>query len=552
MRVINGLLALFFSLLYIVPSSTHLLWQPDETRYAEISREMLSKGEWIVPSFMGVRYFEKPIAGYWINNIGQWLFGSTNFAVRAGSIFSIALSAALVFWLASQILGNRKSAYLATFIYLSSVLVFTIGGYAVLDPMLALWTTVSMASFYLAVKATNSRERLIAYILLGIACAMGFMTKGFLALAIPVISVLPYMISQKRIKELMIFGPVAIIVAGLVSLPWVLAINYREPDFWHYFFWIEHVQRFAEKNAQHSAPFWYYIPIVLLGSLPWLGLLPGALARGWKERNNQSTLFYLLGWVVMPFLFFSIAKGKLATYILPCFAPLAILMASHAMTYINSGKIQRLKVNALINIMFGVVGIVGLIVISPGLLPKIEVFQPNEWFKIAIGIACFAFWALIGIITWISPLKCWSWAAAAPLLLALLGSNIVPQQVEDSKLPQMFINNNMTELENSRYILTDSVATASALAWELKRDDIFMFDNKGEIAYGLSYADAVDRYIPANEFPQWLAQKRQDGNVALIVRLSKDQTVVDDTLPPADITLKNKRNALLIYKKDKQ
>lgn len=551
MRAINGLLALFFSLFYIVPSSIHLLWQPDETRYAEISREMLSKGEWIVPSFMGVRYFEKPIAGYWINNIGQWLFGSTNFAVRAGSVFSIALSAALVFWLASRILGNRKSAYLATFIYLSCILVCTVGGYAVLDPMLTLWTTASMASFYLAGKATNHRERLIAYTLLGIACAMGFMTKGFLALTIPVISVLPYVISQRRIKELLIFGPIAIVVAGLVSLPWVLAIHYREPDFWHYFFWIEHVQRFAEKDAQHSAPFWYYIPIVLLGSLPWLGLLPGALARGWKERKNQPVLFYLLGWVVMPLLFFSIAKGKLPTYILSCFAPLAILMTSQAMTYINSGQAQRLKFNALINIAFGVIGIVGMMAISPGLLPKMQVFQPNEWSKVIVGIACFGFWALVGLITWFSPLKRWSWAAAAPLLLALLGNYAIPQRVIDSKLPQVFINNNLTALKNSRYILTDSVGIGSSLAWELKRDDIFIFDRQGEIAYGLGYADAAGRYVPTNELTQWLAQKRQDGDVALVVRLSKDKKVAD-ILPPADITLKNERNALLIYKKDKQ
>ncbi|AYZ32785.1 lipid IV(A) 4-amino-4-deoxy-L-arabinosyltransferase [Serratia sp. FDAARGOS_506] len=551
MKALKGswaiLLAVFFALVYLIPLNGRLLWQPDETRYAEISREMLQRGDWVVPHLLGLRYFEKPVAGYWFNNISQWLFGENNFAVRFGSVFSTGMTALLVFALAMLMWRNARRASLAMLMFLSMVLVFSIGTYSVLDPMISLWLAAAMVSYYLTLKATSVKGKLGAYALLGLACGMGFMTKGFLALAVPVIAVIPIVIQQRRIKDLLCYGPVAIVTATLLSLPWALAIAQREPDFWNYFFWVEHIQRFAEDNAQHKAPFWYYLPILLGAVLPWLALLPGALLKGWRERVQRPELFFLLSWAMMPLIFFSIAKGKLPTYILPCMAPLALLMTAYAEDYAATLRARLFKANAWLNGLFGLIGIVALVVLSSGLLPKAHLFTAQEWPKVVLGLIAFGGWLLFALVSVRDNGRQWRWAAACPVLLCLVIGYAIPQQVTDSKLPQNFARATMGELGDSRYVLTDSVGVAAGLAWELKRSDVLMYSQKGEVAYGLEYPDAKGHLISDADFPQWLAQARKQGNVSLVLQLSRGEALPQE-LPAADKVDRMNRLVLMWYK----
>lgn len=540
----TGLALLLFVLAYLLPLMNRGLWIPDETRYAEISREMLQNGDWILPRLLGLHYFEKPVAGYWLNNISQLLFGENPFSVRFASAFCAGLTALALFWLARRLFRDTRQAWASALCYLSFLLVYSVGTYSVLDTMVTLWMNLTLVLFLATLQAEGRTAKLGGYALMGAVAGMGFLTKGFIALAVPGIVALPWLVITRRWSELRYLG-VTLLALLAVSLPWAIAVHLKAPDYWHYFFWVEHIQRFSGEDAQHSSPFWYYIPVLLAGMLPWLGVAPLAIWRGWQTRQQQPARLFLLLWLVLPFLFFSLAKGKLPTYILICFAPLALLCGPMLVELLARQQWRSLRINGWINLVTGGLLTLVLLLVGSGIVGKHPLYQADEKLALLLGCLSFVGWALCGLATLRWPQRGLWFSALSPLLLGLLLGWAMPASVIYSKQPAAFIDNYRPQLAKAREIYVADTGLAVGVGWETRRDDIRLLNSRGELAYGLETSGMPDRRKTTAQFIADLPQARQAGDVAVIMRHDRGQP--PEHLPPADETYTKERLTLLIY-----
>lgn len=523
-------LILAFVLFYLLPLMSHGLWIPDETRYGQISQEMLLSGNWVAPHFMGIRYFEKPIAGYWMIAIGQAIFGDNLFGVRIASAVSTGVSVWLAYLLARRLWNNPRISAACALLYMSFGLIAGQAGYANLDPQFTLWVNLSLVAVWFAIDSTTPKARLGSWALLGAACGMGLMTKGFLALLLPVLIALPYMIWQRRFSELLRYGPVAILVAALVSVPWALAVHVREPDFWRFFFWHEHIRRFAAgDDAQHARPWWFYLPLLFASTLPWALLLPSTLIRTWREKREAKTAFLAL-WFVLPLIFFSLSSGKLPTYIMPCLFPLALLMGYTVVNWLEQRNTQVLRLNGVINTVMGSVALIALIYLQASK----ELYENTEMFSLSLVYIVLIGWIIANALQVMRPLTMWAMPALGIGLLIALLPAAMPAQIVDSKMPDQFIAEHQQALSEASSLLSNDLGAASALAWRLKRPQVDLFNTVGELKYGLDDPAMAARKVGLDDVGKWMTEARKKGSVAVVMRVNSTQEAQEIELLPVD------------------
>ncbi|MBU1417026.1 MAG: phospholipid carrier-dependent glycosyltransferase [Proteobacteria bacterium] len=526
MKGVPFLAFVLFAVLYLLPLGSKPLFMPDETRYGEIAREMLATGDWVVPRLDGMRYFEKPIMGHWLNALSLKVFGETEFAVRFPTALLTGLTGFFVFCFARR-KGGAVAGGLAALIYLSFTQVYIMGTVALLDAILTFFLTGGLFFFFLYTEAKSNTGQRGYLFLFGVFCGCAFLTKGFLALAIPVIVAIPYMVLQKRFRDIFLQLPwIPLASALLIIAPWALLIHRAEPDFWYYFFWVEHIQRFIGADAgQHPQPFWFYLPVLLLGALPWTIFFPVLFIRDNRPKTESGENQFLWLWFLLPILFFSLSSGKLATYILPCFVPLAIFLGKRV-------AVDFIKINkwwSLGSFLFAIFFFLALVVLFlfPLFAKSTTLYALDEQKKLYLlyGTLLISSLSMLGASKTQKGMTIYFFIFASCLPL-LMSNFLLPQVLLRSKAPGPFLTRFQDRVDNKTIIVSHDDPLRE-ICWYFKRDDVYIFVAPGELRYGTSYVDAKDRVVmdhaaepPAelNEFSLFVEQwNRKKRKVVLVV-----------------------------------
>ena len=312
-------------LLYVVPLPFTPLMEPDEARYSAVSSAMNATGDYVTPRLKGVVYFEKPPLSYWATAVFFRIFGENEFSSRLFAALSawgcILLVYRMGLFFHDARTGLYAAAVLSTFLYHA-----VIGRINILDMPLAFLVCLAI---WLGFRYFSSVERRKARLyLLYLFSALAFLAKGLIGIVFPLGVIVIWLAVSRRWREIPgLFSPIGIMVFSVVSLPWVILVQRENPDFFRFFFIQEHFLRYATRIHQHFEPFYFYLPIILLGTLPWCAFLPEALRGVRKGKNGlfgSVEMRFLLTWLGLILLFFSLSSSKLVPYIAPLFPPLAL------------------------------------------------------------------------------------------------------------------------------------------------------------------------------------------------------------------------------------
>ena len=298
---------------------------PDEGRYAEIPREMIESGDWVTPRLNYTVYFEKPPLFYWLVALSFEVLGQTEGAARAVSAAAGIVTIVLTFWLGLGLLGPR-AALLGAGALAASPIFFVLAEALTIDMVLTACITATLAFLH---RAHAADRKTLWVVLVAVASALGVLAKGPVALVLPGLIALLYLLVRRDWSTVgALLRPLPIGLFALIVVPWFVLVAQANPEFLEFFFIREHLQRFAANVGHPEGPL-YYVPVLFFGPLPWtavaIGLACTREGRAAFGEVSGDARLYLLVWGGLVISFFTLASSKLATYILPALPPLALL-----------------------------------------------------------------------------------------------------------------------------------------------------------------------------------------------------------------------------------
>jgi 4-amino-4-deoxy-L-arabinose transferase-like glycosyltransferase len=317
---------------------------PDEGRYVGVAWEMLRSGDWWVPTLDGLPFFHKPPLFYWITAGAMELFGPGVAAARAAAWLSGVTIVTGVFAFVARWVGRRQ-AWATVVVLATAPLFYGAAQYANMDLLVAACVASAiLLTAHAALARSEGRGYRRALAAAFVAAALGVLAKGLIGVVLPVLVLVGWGLTTGRLAKVMtllMWGPGWLLFTA-VAAPWFVAMQARFPTFDHYFFVVQHVQRFASSGFNNPQPWWFYPSVLLVLTLPWSPWL-----TAWRRGRPATTAIasdvrVLMGvWLATIVVFFSLPSSKLVGYVLPALAPLACLIADTVWRWRSARAVGR-------------------------------------------------------------------------------------------------------------------------------------------------------------------------------------------------------------------
>jgi 4-amino-4-deoxy-L-arabinose transferase-like glycosyltransferase len=307
----------------------HALMDPDEGRNASIALGMATSHDYLIPRLNDLPFLDKPPLFFAVESIAMQMIGKSEFAARLPSLFFAVATVVLTAWFASFLFG-RKAAWVAGMACATAPFTIVMARVAIFDSMLSFFIVLALIAFYRAVEAEapapSARGWLVWTTVAWIAMALGVLTKGPIALLIPLFVATPYALWRKRTPAVWHLLGGAIFL--LMVLPWALAVERSLPGFLRYALMSETWDRLTTDQFHREGPIWYFLPYLLTGCFPWIVVvLASDLRRSEIPEETKRSLIFLALWFVLPLTFFSLSSSKRPQYILPLIPAIALATA---------------------------------------------------------------------------------------------------------------------------------------------------------------------------------------------------------------------------------
>lgn len=345
------ILILFSAVLFFTGLGRMALTDPDEVFYAETAKEMQNRQSFLTPYIFGKPQFEKPPLYYWLVMSGFRVFGINEFSARFASA-AFGIFGVIGIYFLGKILINKRTGFLAGIVLATSVKYAVLSRACVTDIVLCVFMLYAFLFFF-------RKQYMLSTVSLGLAV----LTKGPVAVFLPVVIIGLYLIFTKglgRLKEIPFIRGTLLFLA--VSLPWYfLMYRVHGKEFIDVFFGFHNVIRFLEPEHKIGDVFYYYFPILLGGFFPWSIFLPLGVWQVFREKEEKirkAGLFSII-WILVIFIFFSAARTRLPTYIFPLYPAAALLMGRVLDVFAENALSRRQKKTANILTILLVITIIG-------------------------------------------------------------------------------------------------------------------------------------------------------------------------------------------------